>query len=91
MKTDFYTKAVLTVIAICLTIIVFKQVDIIPKAYASSPQNEIKPKTNYGLIPVNADGSINVRIISSCKTDVNITEVRGSSVTLWGLPVKIID
>ncbi|MBE0651796.1 MAG: hypothetical protein IH595_13265 [Bacteroidales bacterium] len=93
MKTDFYTKAVLTVIAICLVIIVFKQVDIVPRAYANAPQTQtqLDPTVKYGLVPVNSDGTINVRIKSSCQMDVNITELDGSAVRSWlGLPVSIV-
>lgn len=72
MKTDFYTKAVLTVIAICLTIIVFKQVDIIPNAYAETPKINFNTNMNYGLVPLNADGSIDVNVKSSSTMDVNI-------------------
>ena len=35
MKFDLYTKSILTVIAICLTINVLKDFDIMPKAYAN--------------------------------------------------------
>jgi len=35
MKLDLYLKSVLTVIAVCLTINVLKDFDIIPKAYAN--------------------------------------------------------
>jgi hypothetical protein len=47
MKTDRYTKTVLTIIAICLTIIVLKQVDIIPSAYAGTPTTNLKNNMNY--------------------------------------------
>ncbi len=73
MKTDFYTKAVLTVIAICLTIIALKQVDIIPNAYAGTPKTNLNTNMNYGLVPLNADGSIDVNVKSSSTMDVNIT------------------
>jgi len=90
MKTDFYTKTVLTVIALCLTIIVLKQVDIIPKAYAGSSETNLTPYINYGLVPLNEDGSIDVHIISSSnKIDVNIEEVGGWWVGGSKLPVKI--
>lgn len=46
MKTDFYTKVVLTIIAICLTIIVLKQVDIIPNAYAETPKTNLNTNMN---------------------------------------------
>jgi hypothetical protein len=39
MKTDLYTKTILTIIAVCLTINVVHQLEIIPKAYATSLTN----------------------------------------------------
>lgn len=93
MKTDFYTKAVLTVIALCLAIIVLQQVDIVPRAYANAPQTQtqLDPNVKYGLVPLNSDGTINVRIKSSCQLNVNITELDDKRVTSWiGLPVSII-
>ncbi len=79
MKTDFYTKAVLTVIALCLTIIVLKQVDIIPNAYAATPKTKLNTNMNYGLVPLNADGSIDVNIKSNSSTmDVNIVDISTS-------------
>ena len=90
MKTDFYTKTVLTVIAICLTIIVLKEVEIIPKAYAGPSENNLNTSMNYGLVPLNKDGSIDVKIVSSSdKIDVNIEEVGGFWVGGSTLPVKI--
>ena len=38
VKVDNYTKAVLTIIAICLTVLTLKQFDIITKAYAMRQQ-----------------------------------------------------
>lgn len=91
MKTDLYTKAVLTIIAICLSIIVLKQVDIIPSAYANGPTLQNTQKS-YGLVPVNTDGSIDVNIKSSSeKMSVNIEEVGGFWVGGNTLPVKIKD
>ncbi len=79
MKTDFYTKAVLTVIAFCLTIIVLKQVDIIPNAFAGTPKSNLNTNMNYGLVPLNADGSIDVNIKSNSSTvDVNIVDISTS-------------
>jgi len=83
MKIDFYTKSVLTVIAVCLTIIVLKQVDIIPNAYAESPKTNLNSNPNYGLVPLNTDGSIDVNIKSNSSiTDVNIAKVGGWDT--WG-------
>ncbi len=89
MKTDFYTKAVLTVIAVCLTIIVLKQVDIIPNTYAGTSKASLNSNMNYGLVPLNADGSIDVNIKSSSEMDVNITGVNGGYVQYGKLPVVI--
>lgn len=78
MRLDLYTKTVLTVIAICLTINVLKDFDIMPKAYANEPLKKelnLIPNKNYGLIPVNADGTIDVNIKSSSTMDVNIESI----------------
>lgn len=78
MKSDLYLKTVLTVIAVCLIINVLKDFDIIPKAYANKPlknQQHLLPNKNYGLIPVNADGTIDVNIKSSTTMDVDIAEI----------------
>lgn len=102
MKTDLYTKAILTVIAICLTIIVLKQVDIIPDVHAENNTSMKNPSLSYGIVPMNPDGSINVNIKSTSSTmdvnlvdisttgelDVNIDEVGGYS-TYGKLPVEI--
>lgn len=89
MKTDFYTKAMLTVIAICLSIIVLKQVDIIPYAHAN-PTTNLETSTNYGLVPLNSNGSIDVNIKSTNETvRVNIEEVGGFWVGGRTLPVEI--
>lgn len=81
MKVDLYTKSILTVIAICLTINVLKDFDFIPKAYAGEKKPTLEnkvtlaPNKNYGLIPVNADGTIDVNIKSSSEMDVNISNI----------------
>ena len=78
MKLDLYTKSILTGIAICLTINVLKDFDIMPKAYANEPlKNELNllPNKNYGLIPVNADGTIDVNIKSSSEMKVDISTI----------------
>ena len=63
MKTDLYTKSILTIIAICLSVIVVQQLDIIPKAYATG--NEITPEleTQYRLVPINEFDTMDVRIV----------------------------
>lgn len=82
MKLDLYTKTVLTVIAVCLTINVLKDFEIVPKAYANEPhkinQNFLSPIPNYALLPVNADGTIDVNIKSSPEMDVNVSRISTS-------------
>jgi hypothetical protein len=63
MKTDFYTKSILTVIAICLTINVVKDLDLIPSAYASETLKPTASNTDYRLVPVNEFNTIDVRIV----------------------------
>ncbi|HLC84113.1 MAG TPA: hypothetical protein VJI69_09800 [Bacteroidia bacterium] len=73
MKTDLYTKTLLTVIAIALVALVFKNTSIVSEAKAD--------KTNfsrYASIPLNEDGSINVKLVSDM--DVNIKSIGGSNV-----------
>ena len=92
MKLDLYTKSILTVIAICLTINLLKEYEIIPKAYANEPlKNELNllPNKNYGLIPVNADGTIDVNIKSSSTMDVNIEDVDPYAFNYSTVPVRI--
>lgn len=77
MQVDKYTKIVLTIIAVNLSILTVKNLDIMPKAYANEPINnlELAPNMNYGLVPLNADGSINVKLIASDEIDVNIVDI----------------
>jgi len=102
MKTDFYTKAVLTVIAVCLSILLLTQLEIIPIAHAVPSKTQYNPSIQYGLVPLNEDGSINVHIKSnssvidvdlvdistSDELDVNIDEVGGYS-TYGKVPVEV--
>lgn len=94
MKADFYTKSVLTIIAVCLLVLVFRDLELIPKANASNSYR------GYGLVPLNEDGSITVKLsnmetidvnISRISTmdelDVNIDEVGGRSV-MGSIPVN---
>lgn len=87
MKTDLYTKVVLTVIAVCLVIIVFKNMNFISVANAnpvSSPaQSEVM---DVRIVGVDYFTKIPVEIKSSGTIPVKIEEVA------WGLhalPVEI--
>jgi hypothetical protein len=76
-----YLHAVLTVIAVCLVLITFAVTGVIPMAHA----RESNPR--FISVPVNADGSINVRLVKGQTMDVNIEEINGSSV--WGSSLPI--
>jgi len=75
MKTDLYTKTVLTVIAIFLGILVFQNTNIVTTAQATAaPVN----------IPVPQPHELRHEII-----DVNIVKVDGYDIGLDGIPVRV--
>lgn len=82
MKTDNYTKFLLTIIAACLCILVLQNVKLVPEAQAEIP-------ARYALVPLNDDGSINVKVIEQSVTDVNIQAIGGMRVFGNTLNVKI--
>lgn len=53
MKTDKYTKTILTIIAICLTINVIKDFEIFPSAYANEPEKISDIPVGYKVVPMN--------------------------------------
>ena len=65
MKTDTYTKIILTIIAIVLTANFLK---------GSTTPAKADDK-HYALVPVNSDGSINVNFKKENTIDVNIAAV----------------
>lgn len=81
MKTDFYTKTILTVVAIALLALVFQKTNPINEARADKTDFN-----KFASVPVNEDGSINVKIISDM--DVNIHSIGGSSV-YGALPINL--
>lgn len=98
MKTDLYTKIVLSLIAASLMTIALQNTVLIPTANAS----ETTP--GFISIPVNPDGSINVKIAENMKVDitaiggnsiygalpVNMKELGGNTISSsYGLPVNI--
>ena len=80
MKTDNYTKIILTIIAIALTINVFKGTITTAKA----------DNKNYVSLPVNADGTINVRLKQSKNDvlDVNI-ETTAVNAFMYAEPIEV--
>ena len=71
MKPDLYTKTVLTIIAGCLVMLVLKNSSLVPEALAAAPATN----RAYGLVPVNADGSVTVRLQTAEAMPVNIVGV----------------
>ena len=75
MKIDRFTKVILTVIALNLTLLTLSSVDIFPTANANGSAKGISPQINYGLIPLNDDGSITVKFERGSELDINITGI----------------
>jgi len=89
MKTDLYTKTILTIIAICLTINVVKDAELIPSAYADDANDPLKsvPVSNLGtttevidvrIVDINTYDELNVNVKSIDSYDemkVNIKSI----------------
>lgn len=83
MKTDLYSKIVLTVIAACLVVIVLRDTQVITPAYATvapAPLDQNNIKANY-------DGSINVRVIEVSRTIP--VDVKSVNTPYGGFPVDV--
>ena len=63
MKTDLYTKTVLTVIAICLTINLVQQLELIPTAHAAGTSVETGLTNEYVVVPISEMETLDVRIV----------------------------
>ncbi|MBN8696932.1 MAG: hypothetical protein J0L87_10395 [Bacteroidetes bacterium] len=81
MKTDNYTKTILTIIAVALVINVFQNMNIVNEANAGKTDFN-----KFASVPLNNDGSINVKVVSDM--DVNIRSIGGSSV-YGALPINL--
>jgi hypothetical protein len=71
-----YLNGVLSVIAVCLVLLTLSVIGVMPKATASTANR-------YAAVPLNADGSINVRIDPQTIMNMNIVQLRG-----YEVPVK---
>lgn len=66
MQIDFYTKLILTVIALCLIWICLRDVKLFPRLYASNPElvdvriKEIRREPGSGWDPVSIETSVNL-------------------------------
>ena len=90
MKKDRTIKILLAVIAINLSLISLNQFDIFPNAFgnSTSPTN-MKPQ-EFGLVPLNEDGTVSVRIESSDVVDINVHSFKGKDF-FEALPVFIMN
>ena len=82
MKPDFYTKTVLTVIALALVTLVIQNTKIVNEAKADKINFN-----KFASIPINDDGSVNVKLISD-QMDINIKSIGGSSI-YGALPINL--
>ena len=72
MKTDLYTKSLLTIIALCLSFQVFQDLDLVPKAYANDENSNTLNNNSPILAPMD------VRIVDINTYDalnVNLKEI----------------
>jgi len=87
-RPDFYTKVVLTVIAFCLVVLTARQLELIPEAQAAH-EAPTSPEALLRHLNLNADGSLNVRIMNGEVLDVNLEQVDGRSLYSNQIPVDI--
>jgi len=86
MKTDTYLKIILTVIAVCLVILTLQNSNLIRPVSAGSGNPASAP---YALVPLNADGSMDVSVKSfQGELNVNIEKIGGYG-CYNGIPVVI--
>jgi hypothetical protein len=76
-----YLHAVLTMIAVCLVLITFAVTGILPTANANNTNQR------FISVPVNPDGSINVKFVKGETIDVNIDEINDRSI--WGSEIPV--
>jgi hypothetical protein len=78
------TNILLGIIAINLTLLTLIQLEIWPTK-ANANELGLDPSINYGLVPLNEDGSIDVNISSmTTDMDVNIRKVAGRYLATYG-------
>jgi len=71
------TNILLGIIAVNLSLLTIIQLEIWPTK-ANANELGLDPSINYGLVPLNENGSINVNLSSSSAImDVNIEEING--------------
>jgi len=79
MKTDRITKILLAVIAINLSILSLSSFDFFPKA-AATDADFSESGVAYGLVPINEDGTISVKLSNYDEISVKITDISTSDI-----------
>jgi biopolymer transport protein ExbD len=87
MRHQPYLNIVLTVIALNLSLITLSMLDILPQATATNRA----PAQQQVRVPVNEDGSIDVRLKPSDELSVTIEDVDQNAFTYTDIPVEIQD
>jgi len=75
MKKDTTLKVILGIIALNLTLLTMDQLNLFPKSYANETTQPIN--ANYGLVPLNEDGTITVKLDEAAIMDINIHSFKG--------------
>lgn len=92
MKTDLYTKAILTVIAVFLGIIIFQNMNLVPTVQAAAPSPMPTATTQSNVV--------DVRIVETKKpVEIDIKKINGSDLdgydprtsSYYQLPVRIMN
>ena len=100
MKTDLYTKSILTIIAGALVVLAVQNSSL---KFVNEAKADRTNFNSFATVPVNTDGSINVKMVSDMDVNIhsiggssiygalpiNIKECNGSSISSNGLPVNI--
>lgn len=92
MKTDTYSKVVLTIIAVCLVVLTLQQTNLIPKAYAAEARTPAFADSNLsfdysGRLRVSVENTPDVNI----KNTPNVSIYNTPNVKLYGTPSVKID
>lgn len=92
MKTDHYTKTILTVIAICLTINIVKDFDFIPSAQAAENTKLTEVPEGFKLVPILEAQVMDVRIVGvNTYDELNVNLKKVSTYDPINVSLKKID
>ncbi len=73
MKNNLYLNIVMGIIALNLTIISLDILSVFPSLKASNSYPDLKPE--YGIVPLNEEGSIKIDLSQSGTLDVRIVDI----------------